>query len=72
MVTSCLNPLLDRLVGPKWLDLVGPSKQTGKRDLLGLYGFDHRKLLSNLCEIYVYLYRHEPTRAIKLVAEDER
>ena len=69
MITSCLNPCLDRLVGPKCLQLKG---QKSKYDF-ALFEFDPKKLLYQIVEMYVYLSRGgRREKVAKALCEDQR
>jgi len=70
MITSCLDPSLDRLVGPKCLQLKG---QKSKYDF-ALFEFDPKKLLYQILEMYVYLARRGDSRerVAKVLSEDKR
>lgn len=68
MITSCLDPSLDRLVGPKCLQLKG---QQGSG--FSLFEFDPKKLLYQILEMYVYLARGDRRdRVAKVLCEDQR
>jgi hypothetical protein len=68
MITSCLDPSLDRLVGPKCLQLKG---QQGSN--FGFYEFDPKKLLYQILEMYVFLARGDRReRVAKALSEDQR
>eukprot|EP00400_MALV-I_sp_L67-5_P000969 gene969-1146_t len=66
MLQSCLNPLLDRLVGPKCLELKGNSKD------FETYNFDPKKLLQWTVEMFVCVAREVKDKAAKIVSEDAR
>ncbi|KAF4656359.1 hypothetical protein FOL47_009025 [Perkinsus chesapeaki] len=67
MLTSCLDPCIDRLVGPKCLELKGKSYDFNE------YNFDPKDLLRKLAEMYVYLARGGGTEKIsRIVADDQR
>jgi hypothetical protein len=69
MITSCLDPSLDRLVGPKCLELKG---QKSRYDF-AQFEFDPKKLLNQIIEMYVYLSRGERReRVAKVLSEDLR
>lgn len=69
MITSCLDPSLDRLVGPKCLQLKG---QKSKYDF-ALFEFDPKKLLYQILEMYVYLARGDSREKVaKALSEDQR
>jgi ubiquitin conjugation factor E4 B len=70
MITSCLDPSLDRLVGPKCLEL---KSQRSRYDF-GQFEFDPKKLLNHIIEMYVYLARGSDRRekVAKILAEDLR
>lgn len=66
MIVSCLNPCLDRLVGPKCLKL----KASDKRNDFDQYEFNPKTLLFQLLSIYGRLSKFNKARLIKLVTED--
>ncbi|EER16864.1 ubiquitination factor e4, putative [Perkinsus marinus ATCC 50983] len=67
MLTSCLDPCIDRLVGPKCLQLKGKSYDFNE------YNFDPKDLLRKLAEMYVYLARGGGMEKIsRIVADDQR
>jgi hypothetical protein len=69
MIMSCLDPSLDRLVGPKCLQLKG---QKSKYDF-ALFEFDPKKLLYQILEMYVYLSRGDRREKVaKALSEDQR
>lgn len=69
MITSCLDPSLDRLVGPKCLQLKG---QKSRYDF-ALFEFDPKKLLYQILEMYVYLARGDSREKVaKALSEDQR
>ena len=68
MITSCLDPSLDRLVGPKCLQLKG---EKSKYDF-ALFEFDPKKLLYQILEMYVFLSRGSTEKIAKILSEDER
>ena len=66
MVTSCLDPCIDRLVGPRCLELKGE-----KRDF-EVYEFDPKDLLNKLCEMYVFLADAGREKLARIMADDTR
>jgi len=68
MLQSCLNSTMDRLVGPKCLQL---KNQSGVKDF-DEFNFKPRDLLSYVVEMYVCIARECKERAIRIIAEDER
>jgi ubiquitin conjugation factor E4 B len=69
MITSCLDPSLDRLVGPKCLEL---KSQTSRYDF-AQFEFDPKKLLFQIIEMYVYLSRGDRREKVaKVLSEDQR
>ncbi|KAF4741001.1 hypothetical protein FOZ62_028790, partial [Perkinsus olseni] len=67
MLTSCIDPCIDRLVGPKCLELKGKSYDFNE------YNFDPKDLLRKLAEMYVYLARGGGTEKIsRIVADDQQ
>jgi Ubiquitin elongating factor core/U-box domain len=67
LVTCCLNPCLDRLVGPRSLALKGQQKGDFE-----VYNFDPKFLLNKIVEIYVFLSGQDEPRLMKVVSEDLR
>jgi len=68
MLQSCLNSTMDRLVGPKCLQL---KNQSGVKDFEE-FNFKPKDLLSYVVEMYVCIARECKDRAIRIIAEDER
>ena len=69
MIACCLDPCLDRLVGPKCLQLKGSNSVVAD---FTLFEFDPKKLLNHIIEMYVYLARRAKERVAKAVSEDLR
>jgi len=68
MLQSCLNATMDRLVGPKCLQL---KNQSGVKDF-DEFNFKPVDLLSYVIEMYACIARECKERAIRIIAEDER
>lgn len=68
MITSCLDPSLDRLVGPKCLQLKGEKSRYD----FALFEFDPKKLLYQILEMYVFLGRGSTDKIAKILSEDQR
>jgi len=68
MLQSCLNSTMDRLVGPKCLQL---KNQSGVKDFEE-FNFKPKDLLSYVVEMYVCIARECKDRAIRIIADDDR
>mmetsp|Transcript_12882 Transcript_12882/g.29236 ORF Transcript_12882/g.29236 Transcript_12882/m.29236 type:complete len:1022 (+) Transcript_12882:65-3130(+) len=68
MLQSCLNATMDRLVGPKCLQL---KNQSGVKDF-DEFNFNPKDLLSYVVEMYVCIARECKDRAIRIISEDDR
>lgn len=69
MIASCLDPSLDRLVGPKCLEL----KSEKSRFDFALFEFDPKKLLFQIIEMYCYLAaENSAPRIARTITEDGR
>ena len=66
LLTSCVDPVLDRLVGPRALELKGEMRD------FEVYEFDPKFLINKIAELYVFLSRPNADRVRKIVAEDLR
>lgn len=66
MLHNCLNSCLDRLVGPKCLELKGTSRDFDQ------YNFNPRELLCWIGELYVYLRRVDKEKVLRMIVEDGR
>jgi hypothetical protein len=66
LLHSCLNAILDRLVGPRCLELKGASKDFGE------YNFDPKELLRMTAEMYVFVAREDKDKVFKMITEDGR
>lgn len=66
LLHNCLNSCLDRLVGPRCLELKGQSKD------FELYNFKPKELLQFIAEMYVFVARADPGRVQKMITEDGR
>jgi len=69
MLQNCLNTCLDRLVGPKCLELKAKNAQ---RQDFEEYEFHPKKLLTFLAEMYVALAREDRDKVVHIVGEDGR
>jgi len=68
MLQSCLNATMDRLVGPKCLQL---KNESGVKDF-DEFNFKPKDLLSYVVEMYACIARECKDRAMRIIAEDER
>eukprot|EP00971_Amphidinium_carterae_P278953 5537647-Amphidinium_carterae.1 len=68
MLQSCLNATMDRLLGPKCLQL---KNQSGVKDF-DEFNFKPTDLLMYVVEMYVYISKECKEKAVRLIAEDER
>jgi|EP00427_Karlodinium_veneficum_P039908 hypothetical protein len=66
MLHNCLNPCLDRLVGPRCLELKGESKD------FETFNFYPKELLQFIAEMYVFVSRSDKLKVQRLVLEDGR
>merc|ERR1712060_414652 len=66
---NCLNACLDRLVGPRCLEL---KMQKGQVNDFDEYSFKPRELLQMIAEIYVHVGRADKERVQKMITEDGR
>jgi hypothetical protein len=68
LTQAFLDPNLERLVGAKCMELKAKS---GSKDFEE-YNFDPKKLLMQICVIYITLAREAPEKTRRLVSEDGR
>jgi len=66
LLHNCLNSCLDRLVGPRCLELKGQSKDFDQ------YNFQPTELLQFIAEMYVFVARADKDRVQKMITEDGR
>merc|ERR1719401_1979383 len=69
LLHSCLNACLDRLVGPKCLEL---KMQKGKARDFEEYNFSPEELLHMIAEMYIYVARSDKEKVQKMITEDGR
>jgi len=69
MLHNMLNPCLDRLVGPRCLEL---KMAKGAQNDFDEFNFKPKELLQMVCEMYVFLARAERDKVKKMVIEDGR
>jgi len=69
LLHNCLNSCLDRLVGPRCLEL---KMQKGQVNDFGEYNFQPKELLQMIAEIYVHVGRTDKERVQKMITEDGR
>eukprot|EP00397_Hematodinium_sp_SG-2012_P002574 GEMP01002581.1.p1 GENE.GEMP01002581.1~~GEMP01002581.1.p1 ORF type:complete len:1013 (+),score=207.23 GEMP01002581.1:205-3243(+) len=67
MLHNCLNSCLDRLVGPKCLELKGDRGGDFE-----LFNFNPRELLCWIAELYVFLKREDKDKVVRMIIEDGR
>lgn len=70
MLHNCLNSCLDRLVGPRCLELKAPQK--GQVSDFEEYGFKPKELLQMIAEMYVFVGRADKEKVQKTITEDGR
>jgi len=68
MLQSCLNSVVDRLLGPKCLQL---KNTTGVNDF-DEFNFKPKDLLMYVVEMYVCIAKECEDKAIRIIVEDER
>eukprot|EP00392_Amoebophrya_sp_AT5.2_P004985 g4994.t1 len=66
MIHNCLNACLDRLVGPKCMQLKGQSRDFEE------YHFKPVELLSMICDMYSTIAAVEKDKVLHLIASDHR
>lgn len=66
LLHNCLNSCLDRLVGPRCLELKGETKD------FELFNFKPTELLQFIAEMYVFVARADKDRVQKMITEDGR
>lgn len=69
LLHNCLNACLDRLVGPRCLEL---KMQKGKAQDFEEYNFKPKELLQFIAEMYVFVGRADKERVQKMITEDGR
>lgn len=69
LLHNCLNCCLDRLVGPRCLEL---KMAKGQRNDFSDYEFKPVELLQMIAEIYIYIARADKDRVQKMITEDGR
>jgi hypothetical protein len=69
LLHNCLNSCLDRLVGPRCMEL---KMQKGQSNDFEEYHFKPRELLQYIAEIYVHVGRADKERVQKMITEDGR
>mmetsp|Transcript_110713 Transcript_110713/g.319814 ORF Transcript_110713/g.319814 Transcript_110713/m.319814 type:complete len:1018 (-) Transcript_110713:151-3204(-) len=69
LLHSCLNACLDRLVGPKCLEL---KMQKGAANDFEEYNFKPKEMIQMVAEMYIYVARSDKDRVQKLIVEDGR
>jgi len=69
MLQNCLNSCLDRLVGPKCLEL---KMAKGERVDFDEYEFKPKELLQMIAEMYVFTSRADKSKVFKTITEDGR
>ncbi|CAK8987151.1 unnamed protein product [Durusdinium trenchii] len=70
MLHNCLNSCLDRLVGPRCLELKAPQK--GQVSDFEEYSFKPKELLQMIAEMYVFVARADKEKVQKTITEDGR
>jgi len=70
MLHNCLNSCLDRLVGPRCLELKAPQK--GQVSDFEEYSFKPKELLQMIAEMYVFVGRADKEKVQKTITEDGR
>jgi len=66
LLHNCLNSCLDRLVGPRCLELKGASKDFEE------FNFKPKELLQWIAEMYVFVSREGKDTVLKMITEDGR
>lgn len=69
LLHNCLNSCLDRLVGPKCLEL---KMAKGSRNDFDDYSFKPTELLQMIAEMYVHVGQADKDRVQKMITEDGR
>jgi len=69
MLHNCLNPCLDRLVGPRCCEL---KMAKGARQDFEEFNFKPKELLQMICEMYVFVAREDKEKVQKMITEDGR
>jgi len=66
LLHNCLNSCLDRLVGPRCMELKGSTNDFQE------FNFDPKELLQKIAEMYVFMNRADKDRVQKMITEDGR
>jgi len=69
LLHSCLNACMDRLVGPKCLEL---KMQKGAASDFEQYNFKPKEMIQMVAEMYIYVARSDKDKVHKLIIEDGR
>jgi len=69
LLHNCLNSCLDRLVGPRCLEL---KMQKGQVNDFDEYNFKPKELLQMIAEMYVFVGRADKDKVMKMITEDGR
>lgn len=69
LLHNCLNACLDRLVGPRCLEL---KMQKGQANDFEEYNFKPKELLQMIAEMYVFVGRADKEKVQKMITEDGR
>lgn len=69
LLHNCLNSCLDRLVGPRCLEL---KMQKGQANDFEEYNFKPKELLQMIAEMYVFVGKVDKEKVQKLITEDGR
>ncbi|CAJ1404299.1 unnamed protein product [Effrenium voratum] len=70
LLHNCLNSCLDRLVGPRCLELKAPQK--GQANDFEEYSFKPKELLQMIAEMYIFVARADREKVQKMITEDGR
>jgi len=69
LLHNCLNACLDRLIGPRCLEL---KMAKGQHHDFNEYNFEPTELLKMVCEMYVFVARADKERVQRVILEDGR
>eukprot|EP00933_Yihiella_yeosuensis_P067688 TRINITY_DN7268_c3_g1_i1.p1 TRINITY_DN7268_c3_g1~~TRINITY_DN7268_c3_g1_i1.p1 ORF type:complete len:956 (-),score=207.10 TRINITY_DN7268_c3_g1_i1:143-2755(-) len=69
LLHNCLNACLDRLVGPRCLEL---KMQKGQANDFEEYNFKPKELLQMIAEMYVFVGRADKEKVQKMITDDGR
>jgi len=69
LLHNCLNSCLDRLVGPRCLEL---KMQKGQANDFEEYAFKPKELLQMIAEMYVFVGKADKDKVQKIITEDGR